>query len=114
MGYAVTVEGRLSGKKTYLVAALLTISVLVLVFLGKMTPAAAMSVGLMAAAAFGVTFRSAIEQHHQELMVMLLEVADAGKEVAAHNLAAAEPDAVKLIGQAQTLAAEVKGEANGV
>jgi hypothetical protein len=88
----------LRGKKTYLVAGLTMAAVLLLVFLGKLTPATGISVALFAISLFGVTFRAAMEQHHEEILVVLEDVAQAGLAFAGHNtaklLAAAEQAAI--------------------
>ena len=53
----------LSGKKTYLLAALLVVTVSILVFLGRMTPATGLTVALVFAGLLSASFRSAMAEH---------------------------------------------------
>jgi hypothetical protein len=79
----------LSGKKTYLLAGLLIVTVSTLVFLGRMTPATALTVALVFAGLISASFRSAIEQHHAEIITVLLGISEAGIDLRAGNKAAA-------------------------
>jgi len=105
------IQERLSGKKTYLVAALLVVTVLVLVFLGKMTPATAFTVALVFAGLLSATFRAAIEKHHDEEINLLVAISEAGGDVIHHNYYGAAQVAKAVAPVAVKLAAELKAEA---
>jgi hypothetical protein len=100
----------LAGRKTYLLAAVLVQAVLVLVFLGRLTPETAAALGLLAASGFAVTFRSALERHQAEEIALLQDVARAGGAVAVHNNAALVSDVVKTVEDGIVLAAKVNEE----
>jgi hypothetical protein len=83
------IRERLAGKKTYILAALLVVTVLVLVYLGRLTPTAALTVALVFAGLLSASFRSAIEQHHVEVLNMLIGISEAGADVRQGNKAGA-------------------------
>jgi hypothetical protein len=71
-------SGWLAGRKTYLLAGLVLAVVALAVFSGQMTPDRAYTVLLFATAGFAVTFRSAIETHHTEVIAALMDVGQLG------------------------------------
>lgn len=92
----------LAGKKTYLLAALLVVTVVVLVLLGELTPETGLAVALVFAGLLSASFRSAIEQHHAEVLNLLIGISEAGADLRAGNKAA-----VLKVAEAQAPAAEV-------
>jgi hypothetical protein len=88
-GWMTEIRIWLLGKKTYLLAVLLVVTVLALVLLGRLTPETALTVALVFAGLLSASFRSAIELHHAEVMDVLEEVAEAGAALRAGNKAGA-------------------------
>ena len=99
----------LSGKKTYLLAALLVVTVLFLVFLGRLTPVAAMTVALVFAGLLSASFRSAIAEHQAQLIAVLMDVGQLGVAARNHDKAAELAAAQGLAKDAAAAAAQVKG-----
>jgi hypothetical protein len=81
--------GWLEGKKTYILAGAVCLVVLVLVYLGRLTPTTAMAIALLALGGFAATFRAALAAHQEDLLDLLQAVAATGVAVAAHNSGAA-------------------------
>jgi hypothetical protein len=100
----------LAGKKTYLLALLLVVTVLVLVYLGRLTPETALTVALVFAGLLSASFRSAIEQHHAEVLNLLIGISEAGADLRAGNKAGAVAVAKSMEPTAETLAAELNAE----
>jgi len=114
------IRERLAGKKTYLLAALLVVTVLILVYLGCLTPETALTVALVFAGLLSASFRSAIGQHHAEVLNLLIGISEAGVDMRAGNKAGAvevirqtaakevaSPDGAALI--AKVVAAQAPG-----
>jgi hypothetical protein len=99
------IRERLAGRKTYLLAGLLVLTVVVLVFFGKLTPETALAVALVFAGLISASFRSAIEQHHAEVVNLLIDVAEVGVAVRSHNKAAEVSAAEGLAEQGIAVAA---------
>jgi hypothetical protein len=91
-------SGWLAGRKTYLLAGLVGLVVAAAVFFGQMTPDRAYVVLLFATAGFAVTFRSAIETHHAEVIAALMDVGQLGIAVR-HGDKAAEEVVVQDLAQ---------------
>lgn len=106
----VKIRERLAGKKTYLLAFLLVATVLVLVYLGRLTPAAGLTVALVFAGLISASFRSAIEQHHAEVLNLLIEIAEAGTDMRVGNKAGAVQVVKSAAPVAEQLAGELKAE----
>ena len=100
----------LAGKKTYLLAGLLVVTVLVLVWVGKLTPETALTVALVFAGLLSAIFRSAIEQHQAQVLQALAAVAEAGVDARAGNKAAAVAVLKSEASAAEQLAVELKAE----
>lgn len=96
------IRGWLAGRKTYILAGLVVLTILVLVFCGMLTPEAAYTVALVALAGFAVTFRSALADHQAQVISVLMDVGNLGAAVRGHNkegeLAAAQDLAKQGIG----------------
>jgi hypothetical protein len=83
------VRKRLAGRKTYLLAALLVVTVLILVYAGQATPETILPVAMVFAGLISASFRSAIAQHQAEVLQALTAIATAGIDVRQGNKAAA-------------------------
>jgi hypothetical protein len=79
--------GWLAGRKTYILAGLVVLTILVLVFLGRLTPEAAYTIALTALAGFAVTFRSALADHQAQVISVLMDVGQLGVAVRTGNRA---------------------------
>ena len=102
----------LEGRKTYILAVVVCGVVAVLVWLHKLTPETALSVALFALSGFAATFRDALERHHNEVLMGLTYVAEAGVDVAAHKLPAAVIASEQAVETAVKLGTEIKQEAS--
>jgi len=99
-----SIWGWMVGRRTYLLAGVVILALLVLVFLGRLTPDTGVALLTFAAGVFAVAFRSVLQRHHAEAVAILKGVADAGAAAAAHNgaevIAIAKttvPEGVKLV-----------------
>lgn len=91
-----SILGWLAGRKTYLVSGALVCGVLLLVFLGLISPSTGVSTAVVAGFAFG--FRALLEKHHDETLAFLFAIAEGGEAYRAHDkkaLAAATETVVK-------------------
>lgn len=100
----------LEGKKTYIAAVLVAAVTIVLVGLGKLSPAAATTVGLLAASVFAATYRAAIERHHEEVLATMVAVSEAGADLAHHNMPGALKAGEAAAQSGLRLVQEVKAE----
>jgi len=107
------IRERLAGKKTYLLSGLLVVTVLVLVFLGRLTPETALTVALVFAGLLSASYRSAIEQHHQEVLSLLYLISETGQDVLTHQVGKALPLLKTAAPIAEQLASELKAEHPG-
>jgi hypothetical protein len=101
----------LGGRKTYLLAALLVVTVLILVYAGQATPETVLPVALVFAGLLSASFRSAIERHHAEVLNLLMGISEAGADMRAGNKAGAIALVKSAAPVAEQLAGELKAEA---
>lgn len=90
--------------------AIVILTVLFLLFFGRMTPQHAWAVFLFMCSGSAVTFRSALGRHQAEELAILQKIADAGASFQVHNYGATQTDVVAAVLQALTLTGEVKAE----
>jgi len=93
----------LSGKKTYILAAVMFLVLIVLLALGRLSVELAFEVLVFAAPCFAATYRDALQTHHSQVMDVLLDAVDAGVALRAHNYAAIEGIALKAAPDAESL-----------
>jgi hypothetical protein len=103
----------LEGKKTYILAVLLGVVLLILVFLGKLTPGLAVEIVIGFAPGFAATFRDAIEKNQSQIVAVLTDVAKAGADATAHNYTALKSDALRGFADVATLAPAVSVQFTG-
>ena len=94
----------LDGRKMYLVSGVLFLGVLLLVFLGRMTPTGALP--LLAVAGFAFGFRSVLEKHHDQALALLVDIGSAGVAARTHNKQAEIDSLMKAAEQGAALAKE--------
>ena len=99
----------LKGKKTYLLAGLLILAVIVLVAMGKLTPQNALALSLLALGGFSVTFRSALANHQAQALAILQDASQAGALYRAGNIPASRDAVVRMVNDASRLAPPVTG-----
>ena len=99
-----------TGRKTYLLSALVILVALVLVFFHRLTPETAFTVALVAIGLFAATFRAALQTHHDETLQVLREVAIVGTDVATHNLGAALAVGTQAVQDGAKLDVEIEQE----
>ena len=104
------IAGWLAGRKTYLVAGVIVAVTVALVFFGRLTPTTASEILVFGVSAFAVTFRSALQRHQDEVLMLLTLAAKAGEAAAAHNSAAAGAAGLQVVKQGVTLVQEIKLE----
>ena len=102
----------MEGRKTYILAAVVCLVADVLVWLHRLTPDMALSLALFALSGFAATFRAALQRHHEEVLMGLTYVAEAGADVAAHKLPAAVIAGEQAVETAVNLGTEIKQEAS--
>jgi uncharacterized membrane protein YphA (DoxX/SURF4 family) len=102
--------GWLSGKKTYLLAAILLLTVGVFVFLGRLTPQVAMTVALVFLGLFAASFRDALAKHQAQVIQFLEDTALVGKLTLAKNGKAAAIAGVALATDASELVGQIQAE----
>ncbi|WP_162538774.1 hypothetical protein [Granulicella sp. WH15] len=100
----------MAGKKTYLLAGVLLLAAIALLLTGQLTPTSAMTLLLVGAFGFPVTFRSAIKRHEQDVLTILQQIALAGVYMRSHNSAGAEGALKQSLGDAVTLGRELQSE----
>jgi len=100
----------MAGRKTYLVAGMVLLTLVALVFLGRLTPDTGVALVTLAAAGFAATFRAALERHQKEEIALLQSIALAGAAAAAHNVPGAIRAAEAAIPQGAQLAEELSKE----
>lgn len=104
------IRGWLAGKKTYLLAGVVVLALLVLVAMGRLTPETGAGLLVFAAAGFGITFRAALARHQAEVVAILQGTVKIGSAVAAHNVPGAIQAAESLAPQGVQLAQELNAE----
>lgn len=102
--------GWLAGRKTYLLSGVVILTLLVLVFLGKLTPDSGAELLIFAVGIFAVAFRNVLQRHHAEAVAILEGVAQAGTAVAARNGAEMVAIAKVTVPQGVKLAEELRTE----
>jgi hypothetical protein len=105
-----SIWGWMAGRKTYLLAGGVIFVLLTLVFLGRLTPETGIVLVSFAVCGFGVTFRHALERHHDEAIAVLRGVALAGEAAAVHNVPGALQAAEATLPQGVKLAEELGKE----
>jgi hypothetical protein len=100
----------MDGRKTYLVSGVVLLTLLLLVFLGELTPDIGVGLMTVAVCGFGATFRHALERHQQEEIAILRSLAQAGAAVANHNTASALQAGETTATLGAKLADEIKQE----
>lgn len=98
----------LEGRKTYLLAGGVLLAVVVLVFLGVVSPSN--GVAIVTVAGFACTFRSAIQSHHVSEVALLTDIAAAGVAYRDHNQKALAAAGSAAIEDGTVLAQEVAKE----
>jgi hypothetical protein len=111
--FLLEVRELLAGRKTYLLASLLVGTVLALLALGRLTPETALTVALVFAGLISASFRSAIEQHHAEVLKLLVAIAEAGAEMRVGNKTAAMDTVKAELPAAEALVGVLKAEKVG-
>ena len=100
----------LAGRKTYLLAGVTILVLLFLVFLGKLTPESGCVLVAFAVSGFAVTFRHALERHHQAEVSLLLDIATAGLAYRQHNRGALASAAEAALHDGTGLATDLNKE----
>ncbi len=94
----------LDGRKMYLVSGILFSGVLLLIFLGRLTPTGALPLLTVAGFAFG--FRNVLEKHHGEALALMVAIGSAGVAAKEHNKQAEIDSLMKAAEQGAALAKE--------
>jgi len=105
-----TIRQWLVGKKTYLLAGILLLVTVGLVATGKLTPQTAMSVALVAACGFPITFRAALANHQAQILEVLGEAAESGAALATRNYTAFRAAATAAGDNLAVLVPEIRDE----
>lgn len=101
----------LSARWRYDLASLLALTVMVLVFTGRITVDTAMAFVLTIITLLVLDLRPQLERHRAEMVQLLTEVAAAGRAAQTHNVGAAVRVGELAVQDGAKLAEEVKAEA---
>jgi hypothetical protein len=94
----------------YCVASLCAIVVVLLVFLGRLTPDAATGLSLVCVTMFAADFRPQLERHQKEVVQVLSAIAKAGEAAAARNIPGALQAGTQAVEDGTKLAQECEQE----